>query len=223
MEAKKNRPFNLESKRSLHFSVGLVISVAIITLAFEWKSYDRGPFVDFDKPETYFEPVKEMPQTVQVPPKPPKVLPQIVEIPDDEEPDIDLDFTLDIDIDEETAIAEYVPDEIADEEPDDTPFLFVEEDPMPAEGMKSFYAYLSKNLNYPQKAIRNNVEGKVYVQFVVNTDGSLTDLKVLKGISPECDQEAMRVLANAPKWKPGKQRGRAVRVQMSMPIVFSLQ
>src|SRR5690606_28466070 len=149
---------------------------------------------------------------IQNPPPPPLVLPKIVEIPDEEEPEIDVDFTLDIDIDEKMAIAELVPDEAPKEEPDDAPFIFVEEDPMPADGMSSFYTYLSKNLNYPQKAIRNHVEGKVYIQFVVNTDGSLTNLKVLKGISPECDQEAMRVLANAPKWKPGKQRGRAVRV-----------
>lgn len=220
MEAKKTSPFNLESKRGLHLSIGLVISVAIVTLAFEWKSYERGPIVDLGTQEIVFDEIKEIPRSIH---EPPKVLPEIVEIPNEEEPDIDLDFTLDIDIDEKTAIAEYVPAEIPEEAPDNTPFLFVEEDPAPADGMKSFYTYLSKNLNYPQKAIRNNIEGKVYVQFVVNTDGSLTDLKVLKGISPECNQEAMRVLANAPNWKPGKQRGRAVRVQMSMPIVFSLQ
>lgn len=223
MEAKKNRTFNLETKRGLHLSIGLVISIALVTLAFEWKSYERGPIVDLGSVEIEFDEQKPIPVTILNPPPPPITLPKIVEIPNEEEPDIDLDFTLDVDIDEETAIAEYVPDEIPKEATDDTPFLFVEEDPAPADGMKSFYTYLSKNLNYPKKAIRDGVEGKVYVQFVVNTDGSLTDLKVLKGISPECDQEAMRVLANAPKWKPGKQRGRAVRVQMSMPIVFSLQ
>ncbi|MDF9799823.1 protein TonB [Catalinimonas alkaloidigena] len=223
MENKKNRTFNLESKRGLHFSIGLVVSLAIITLAFEWKSYDRGPIVNFGSQETVFDEVKDMPVTVHQPPKPPAVLPEIKAIPDDEEPEVDMDFMLDIDIDQSTAIAEYVPEDIPDEKPDDTPFIFVEEEPTPAGGMQSFYQYLSKNLNYPKKAIRNGTEGKVYVQFVVNTDGSLTNLKVLKGISPECDQEALRVLANAPKWKPGKQRGRAVRVQMSMPIVFSLQ
>lgn len=223
METKKNRPFNLESKRGLHFSIGLVISIALVTLAFEWKSYERGPIVHLVSQETHFEALEPTPITTQKPPKPPVVLPQIVEIPDDEEPEIDLDFMLDIDIDEEMVIADFVPDDIPKDEPDDSPFIFVEENPAPADGMSSFYTYLSKNLNYPKKAIRDGVQGKVYVQFVVNTDGSIADLKVLKGISPECDQEAMRVLANAPKWKPGKQRGRAVRVQMSMPIVFSLQ
>lgn len=223
MEEKKNRPFNLESKRGLHFSIGLVISIAIITLAFEWKSYDKGPIVDLGSQETIFDEVKDMPVTVHQPPKPPTVLPEIKEIPDDEEPDVDLDFTLDIDIDESTAIAEYVPEDVPEENTEPDFFLFVEEDPAPAGGMQSFYEYLSKNLNYPKKAIRNGTEGKVYIQFIVNTDGSLTDLKVLKGISPECDQEALRVLSNAPKWKPGKQRGRPVRVRMSMPIVFNLQ
>jgi protein TonB len=167
--------------------------------------------------------MKPIPVTIQEPPKPPTVLPEIKEIPDDEEPDVDLDFTLDIDIDENTAIAEYVPEDVPEENKEPDFFLFVEEDPVPAGGMQSFYQYLSKNLNYPKKAIRNGTEGKVYIQFIVNTDGSLTDLKVLKGISPECDQEALRVLSNAPKWNPGKQRGRPVRVRMSMPIVFNLQ
>lgn len=223
METKKNRPFNLESKRGLHFSIGLVISIAIITLAFEWKSYDKGPIVDLKAKKTDFDEMKPIPVTIQEPPKPPTVLPEIKEIPDDEEPDVDLDFTLDIDIDENTAIAEYVPEDVPEENTEPDYFLFVEEDSAPAGGMQSFYQYLSKNLNYPKKAIRNGTEGKVYVQFIVNTDGSLTDLKVLKGISPECDQEALRVLANAPKWNPGKQRGRPVRVRMSMPIVFNLQ
>ncbi len=223
MEAKKNRPFNLETKRGLHLSIGLVISIALTTLAFEWKSYDRGPIVDLGSQETIFDEIKDIPVTIQNPPPPPVELPKIVEIPDDEEPEVDIDFSLDIEVDQETVITDIVPDEAPAEKVDDAPFIFVEENPLPTDGMQSFYKYLSKNLNYPHKAIRNGVEGKVYVQFVVNTDGSLTDLKVLKGISPECDAEAMRVLANAPKWKPGKQRGRAVRVQMSMPIVFSLQ
>lgn len=223
MENKKNRPFNLESKRGLHLSIGLVISMAIVAVAFEWKSYDNGIIVDFEAQQAVFDDVKPIPITVQQPPKPPTVLPKIKEIPDDVEPDIDLDFTLDIDINENTAIDEYVPEEIPEEADEPDFFLFVEEDPTPADGMQSFYNYLSKNLHYPQKAIRNRVEGKVYIQFIVNTDGSLTDLKVLKGISPECDQEALRVLSNAPKWKPGKQRGRPVRVRMSMPIVFNLQ
>lgn len=223
MEDKKNTQIRLESKRGLYLSIGLVLSVAMVTLAFEWKSYDRGPIVDLGSKTHVFEYEKPIPVTVQTPPKPKVQLPKILEIPNEQDPDVELDFSLEIDISTETAISEYVPDDIPEDEESDQPFIFVEHQPSPTGGMQSFYKYLSNNLKYPKQAVRAGVEGKVYVQFVVNTDGSLTDLKVLKGISPACDKEALRVLANAPKWNPGKQRGRPVRVQMNMPIVFSLQ
>jgi protein TonB len=88
--------------------------------------------------------------------------------------------------------------------------------------MDSFLKYVSKNLKYPAQARRMGVEGKVFVQFVVEKDGSITDIKVVKGIGAGCDEEAVRVLENAPKWKPGKQRGRPVKQRIVLPIVFKL-
>jgi protein TonB len=88
--------------------------------------------------------------------------------------------------------------------------------------MKAFYDYVSKNLKYPPKAARMGIEGRVFVEFIVERDGSLTDINVAKGIGGGCDEEAVRVIAEAPNWSPGKQRGRAVRVRMIMPIVFKL-
>jgi protein TonB len=88
--------------------------------------------------------------------------------------------------------------------------------------MKAFYAYVGKNMKYPAQARRMGIEGKVYVTFVVGKDGALTDVRVLKGIGAGCDMEAIRVLSGAPKWKPGKQRGRPVRVRMQLPIIFKL-
>jgi protein TonB len=89
--------------------------------------------------------------------------------------------------------------------------------------MEDFYKYVSKNIEYPKQARRMGIEGKVFVQFVVDKDGSLSDVKVIKGIGAGCDEEAIRVLKESPKWTPGKQRGRPVRVRMSLPIFFKIQ
>jgi len=223
METKKSDRAQLESKRTLYFSIGLVLSVAAITLAFEWKSYELGPLVDLRSTESEVPEVQQVPITIQTPPPPPVVMPVIKEIPDEEEPAVDINFTFDIEVDEASVIDNPVPDNLPDETTEDEPFIFVEQQPAPEGGMQAFYRYVSQKINYPQQAVRQGVEGKVFVSFIVNTDGSLTDIQILKGIGAGCDEEALRVLKQAPRWKPGKQRGRAVRVRMQIPIAFSLQ
>lgn len=108
------------------------------------------------------------------------------------------------------------------EEKVDEIFTIVEVQPGPVGGMKAFYEFVAKNLKYPSKARRMGIEGRVFVEFVVEKDGSLTDIKVAKGIGGGCDEEAIKVISEAPNWEPGKQRGRAVRVRMIMPIMFKL-
>ena len=99
----------------------------------------------------------------------------------------------------------------------------VEREPQFPGGIQKLYAYLRKNLRYPQAARENNVQGKVFVTFVVEKDGSLTGVKVLKSLSPETDAEAIRLMQASPKWNPGIQNNRAVRVQYTFPVVFSLE
>lgn len=101
-------------------------------------------------------------------------------------------------------------------------FMVVEEQPEPEGGIQAFYKYVSENLKYPAAARQKGVEGKVFVQFVVDTDGSLTEVKAIKGIGSGCDEEAVRVLRESPAWNPGKQRGQLVKVRMVMPITFKL-
>lgn len=103
------------------------------------------------------------------------------------------------------------------------PFLRVEQQPEYPGGMNALMNFLSKNLNYPRLAASAGVSGRVYLSFVVNTDGSLTDLQVVKGIGFGCDEEALRVMNKMPHWKPGKQSGRAVRVKYNLPISFTLE
>ncbi|WPP51619.1 energy transducer TonB [Catalinimonas niigatensis] len=223
MESKKTPRADLNKKTGLHLSIGLVISLAVITLAFEWKSYDDQSLVDLGVVDDDFEDVMDIPPTEQPPPPPPKIQqPEIIEVPDEEEIEDEIEIDLDVEITEDTQIEEMVFEEAPEEEVSDEIFMVVEDQPEPQGGIQAFYEYVSKNMKYPSQARRMGVEGKVFVQFVVNTDGSLTDVQAIKGIGAGCDEEAVRVIQGAPKWKPGKQRGRAVRVRMVLPITFKL-
>jgi len=114
-------------------------------------------------------------------------------------------------------------DEKAVTEDENKIFTAVEQEPTPNGGIGKFYKYLGDNIRYPAVAKENNIQGKVFLTFVVEKDGSITDVKVLRGIGSGCDEEAVRVLRNAPKWKPGIQNGRPVRVQYQVPVSFALQ
>jgi len=102
-------------------------------------------------------------------------------------------------------------------------FTVVEQQPEFSGGMAALGQYLSKNLRYPAAAQRANVSGRVFVSFVVNTDGSIQDVQVLKGLGFGTDEEAQRVVKGMPKWRPGKQSGRPVRVKYNLPINFTLE
>jgi protein TonB len=223
MESKKTPKADLNKKNGLYLSIGLVISLAVVTLAFEWKSYDDQGLVDLGSVDDDFEDVMEIPPTEQPPPPPPKIQqPEIIEVPDEEEIEEEIEIDLDVEITEDTQIEEMVFEEAPEEEATDEIFMVVEDQPTPSGGMQAFYKYVGKNLKYPSQARRMGIEGKVFVQFVVDKDGSLSDVKAIKGIGAGCDQEAVRVIKEAPRWNPGKQRGRPVRVRMVLPITFKL-
>ena len=101
-------------------------------------------------------------------------------------------------------------------------FTIVEEPAAPVGGMEAFYKFVRKNLKYPSQARRMGIEGKVYVQFVVDKDGTITDVKAVKGIGAGCDEEAVRVINKSPRWNPPKQRGKPVKQRIILPITFQL-
>ena len=219
METKKNQALDLERKRTLHFTIGLVLTVAMITVAFEWRS-PVTPVVDLgnvDEEQT----APPIPPTAFEPPEPPKPkkIPVIIKSVDDDVKVDDVQFTLPK---FEDPVSNYIPIEPEDEETIDI-HITVEEQPSFPGGTAKFYQYVASHLKYPKQAIRNQVEGKVYIKFVIDRDGSISDAEVYKGIGEACDEEALRVIKNSPKWNPGKQRGQAVRVQMILPITFQLQ
>jgi len=223
MEAKKNPNIDLSKKKGLFFNIGLATSLLLIISAFEWRFYDDGSLVDLGQVNDNFEDLMEIPPTQQPPPPPPKVqLPQIIEVPDEEEIEDEIEIDLDVEITDDTVIEDIVFDEAPEEEVADEIFTIVEDQPEPKGGMGAFYKYVSKNLKYPNQARRMGIEGKVFVQFVVDKDGAITSVQAVKGIGAGCDEEAVRVIRSSPKWKPGKQRGRPVKVRMILPITFKL-
>jgi len=223
VESKKNPKADLTRTTGLFLNVGLVVSLLIVIFAFEKKVYDDGSLVNLNAQAEDFEDLMDIPQTQQPPPPPPKkVQPEIIEVPDEEEIEEEIEIDLDVEMTEETVIEEVVFEEAPEEEEVDEIFTIVEDQPTPEGGMSAFYQFISKKLKYPAQARRMGIEGKVFVQFVVDKDGSLTEVQAVKGIGAGCDEEAERVIKSAPKWKPGKQRGRSVKVRMILPITFKL-
>jgi len=211
----------------LFFTIGLTISLLLVVILFEWKSYDKTAQVDVTASSVMNDEVLDIPITSQPPPPPKQVVqqPNIIEVTEEEIiEEIEVDF--DVEVTENEAIEQTeinVELDEPEEEVAEEIFTIVENQPMPVGGMQGFYKYLNENIKYPKKAKTLGIQGKVFVEFVVNTDGSLTDFKVVKGIGGGCDQEAIRVLKEAPKWTPGKQRGHAVRVRKVVPIFFKLK
>ncbi len=223
MEAKKTPKADLTRKTGMFFHLGLLISVGLVLFAFEYKTYESAELMDLGTVEDDFEELLDIPITEQPPPPPPPVeQPIIEEVPDEVEIEEKIEVDFDVDVQEETVVKEVVIQDAPVQEKADEIFDVVETMPTPPGGMEGWNKYLSNNLKYPTQARRMGIEGTVYVVFVVNTDGSIQDVGILRGIGGGCDEEAMRVVRNAPKWTPGKQRGRPVRVKMRLPIRFKL-
>ena len=221
MEAKKNPEIALKRTAGLFLNIGFVISMLLVIIAFEWKSYDDINLLELGQVEDSFVEITEAPVTRQ-PPPPPLVAKQveIIEIPDEEEIVEEIEVNLDIEITEETIIEEIVFEEPVKEEAIEEIFTIVEQYPSYDGGDIAFVKFVQKNLVYPEKARRMGLEGRVFIQFIVEIDGSLTDFSILKGIMGGCNEEALRVMKESPRWLAGKQRGRSVRVQMIIPITF---
>jgi protein TonB len=165
----------------------------------------------------------EVPPTEQPPPPAPVIQqPQIVEVPDEEEIKEDLNIKFDVEVTEDTKVEAVTV--VAEEPKEEVEEIFsvVEETATPKGGLPAFYKYVGDKMKYPAQARRMGVEGKVFVQFVIGKDGSINDVKIIKGIGAGCDEEAARVMQSAPPWNPGKQRGKAVKQRYTLPIIFKL-
>lgn len=230
MEVKKTPKADLENKKSTWLLVGYVIVLAFMFIAFEWTERDVKIDTSQSVTDLVFEEEIEIPiteQPEQLPP-PPQEAPSIAETLTIVDDDTEVEET-EIASTEETGQAmeiKYVAPTVEEEEDpeEQTIFEVVEQMPeFPNGGMAGLMQFLSKNIKYPTIAQENGTQGRVTVQFVVNKDGSIVDAKVLRGVDPYLDKEALRVINSMPKWKPGMQRGKPVRVKYTVPVMFRLQ
>jgi periplasmic protein TonB len=224
MEHKKTPKADLTRKSKFFLAIGLCASLGLTLLAFEAKQYDLAELMDLGMVSDDFEELMEIPPTEQPPPTPPPIQqPVLREVPNDEEIDDEIDIIIDVDINEEDAIEDIVFEDELEEEVADEIFLVVEEQANFPGGTEAWRKFLRKNLKYPRQATRMGIDGRVFLSFVVDASGKISDIKVARGIGGGCDEEAMRVLKNSPRWSPGKQRGRAVKSRMSLQILFQLK
>lgn len=225
MDAKKSPKADLESKKVLFIQIGLIVSLSIALFAFEWKSYDKRKFemvqeIIDDAPEEIV-PITE--QKVKPPPPPPPKQVTVINIVEDDV-EIEDDIEIDADVDMDTEMEEFVPMDLDEEDIQEAEiFQVVESMPTFPGGELELSRYLMRSIDYPVMARESGIQGRVYVTFVVEKDGSITDVRIRRGIGGGCDQEALRVVKAMPRWTPGKQRGLPVRVQFNLPVRFVLQ
>jgi len=226
MEEKKSPKANLENKRLMFMQIGMIISLLVAWLAFEHKSYDKREIdasllnreiaVDEDMVEITKQ-EEPKPQPVEVP----QQTTQLEIVDDDVETQ---DIEINAEVEQNEVIEEYVPVEVEEEEVvEQEIFQIVEEMPSFPGGEGELLKYVATHIKYPQIARETGIQGRVFVGFVVEPDGSVSNVKILRGIGGGCDEEAVRVIKSLPKWKPGKQRGKAVRVSYQIPVLFKLQ
>ena len=208
--------------------IGLVVILVAALVAFNVKSYDKEEKEQIERVATdEQEEIIIQTQQEELPPPPPPEQPEVTtefEVVEDEA-EIKNELVVNAEVTDDTKNIEITPVKIEQEEEEEDVQIFtvVENDPEFPGGMEALYKYLRDNIKYPQLARDNNITGKVYVTFVVERDGSIANPRVLKDIGGGCGAEAIRVVKAMPKWAPGKQRGKAVRVQFNLPVSFNLQ
>jgi len=222
MELKKNPKVDLEKKRYIFFQIGLFISLLIVYLLFEFE-YIPSKKKELNLMTTLKIEEEMIPITRQEeikPPPPPIVTPEIKIVEEEEiENEVEIQST---EATSETKI-DFTPIEQVEEEVEEViNFYVIEEKPEFPGGEAAMFQWIQKNIKYPQEARENNIQGKVFVQFIIDKEGNVTDVEVVRGVDPLLDKEAVRVVKNMPKWKPGKQRGKPVKVQFLLPINFRL-
>ncbi len=228
MEIKKSHKADLENRKTTNLLIGAILTLSVLFIGFEWSERDKQVTTDTGLAEIVFEeeiiPITEQEQPKQAPPPP--EAPKVEEVLEIVENDADVEeSTIQASDDTQQAVeVKYTPVEVEEEEVDEEQiFQIVEEQAQYPGGMAECMKFLNKNIKYPTISQENGVQGRVIVQFVVNRDGSIVDAKVMRGVDPYLDKEALRVVGLMPKWSPGKQRGKAVRSQFILPVMFRLQ
>ena len=226
MQLKKSPKASLEDKKLTYVLMGLVLVLSICYVAFEWTEKEVTKYEVSDT-DFFFEEEIDIQQTSQeTPPPPPPPAVQEVEVLNVVEDDVEveeIEINTEDDKDVEVVIAPPVEAPVEEEE-EDVVFQVVETMPEFPGGPQALFKYISDNVKYPVIAQENGIQGRVICQFVVNKDGSIVDVVAVRSSGEaSLDKEAIRVIKSMPKWKPGKQRGKPVRVKYTVPVNFRLQ
>jgi protein TonB len=229
MEIKKSEKASLENKRLIFAEVGLIAALLVVYAGFETST--RAKEVALLQGNTIIQDEDDiMAVTLDTPPPAPEMpaLPMLsdeLEIVDDDVA-VDLDFQSLDDTDAPVDIVEYKYQDVVEKEDEDEvlQFVTVEQKPMFQGGdANGFSKWVNSRLVYPEVAKENGVEGRVTLQFTIGKDGKVQDVKVLASPDPSLSQEAVRVVSSSPKWEPGRQRDRAVKVSYTFPVIYRLR
>ena len=228
MEVKKSPRVDLENKKTLFIQVGLVFALSIILIAFEWTSTDlnKSEFATIEEtqaeeeivPITRQEEMKPPP-----PPPPPRVSDVLTIVEDNVEIDEELDLNTESDDNTEVTFTNTQTEVVEEEEADAPVFFIVEKMTEFPGGNEALQRYIAQSVKYPVIAQENGIQGRVFVSFVVNAKGQVEQVKIARGVDPNLDKEAIRVVQAMPAWTPGEQRGKKVKVSYTVPINFVLQ
>lgn len=217
MKAKKNPEISIEHKKGMFFQIGLVVTLLLVLVAFEWKSYEKTDYslgqLQMDDLEDEMIPITRQEEKPPPPPPPP---PEIIEIVEDE---VEIENEVEVE-DTDTDEDDFVEQE--EEDDSDEVFMVVEQMPVFPGGDLGLMKFIQKTVKYPPIAKENDITGKVYVSYVVNKKGKVTSVKVVRGVDKYLDSEAIRVVKLLPYSSAGKQRGKPVNVQYTIPINFTL-
>lgn len=225
MQIKKSQHASLEDKKIIYVLMGFVFVLSLCYVALEWTEQEVTKYEVMDD-EFLFEEEVEIQQTTQeTPPPPPPPAVQEVEVLNVVEDDVETEsIEINTEDDKEEVVIAAPVEAPEEEEEEEVIFVVVESMPEFPGGQQALFKYINENVKYPVIAQENGIQGRVICQFVVNKDGSIVDIEVVRsGGDPSLDKEAIRVIKSMPKWKPGKQRGKPVRVKFTVPINFKLQ
>ncbi len=228
MEKKKADKADLEKRSVIFFELGLVVAISLVLIAFEWTSTgiktNEFDIQQAEQAEQEIIPITRQEKPKPKPPEPPKVT-EILQIVDN---NVDLQDELqleDLEADINTEVEPINYDVEDEEDTGEGEIFFIVED-MPTfmgKDVNAFRDWVAQHIKYPEIAAENGISGRVFVRFVVEPDGRVDNVEVVRGVDPALDAEAVRVVKSSPRWSPGKQRGKPVRVAYTIPIVFILQ
>ena len=231
MEVKKSPKADLEGGIGMSILMGMIVGVAVLFVGFEWGSKDvQVVTADEGVADIIAEEEIEITRPENTPPPPPPPpAPAVTEVLNVVEDDVELEQQEIISSEDDATAAQtetFVAPVVEEEEEEESAqqiFTVVEKQPEFPGGTAELFKYLSKAIKYPVIAQENGIQGRVVCSFVVNRDGSIVDIQVMRGVDPSLDKEAIRVISEMPKWKPGEQRGKPVRVRFILPVQFRLQ